>query len=185
VIGGANPGNFFLAPLTCTAGATLAPQQSCSTGVFMDATSSSTFTGTLSFLDNASNSPQQVLLTGTGNTTPFLSPNVTSLLLQASTLNQMAAPEYLVFTNLECGQGQFTGMSITGPNAADFSIVGTSCGPTPGIGPNSSCSIEIGYTPTSTSVEFATLTVTDNSSQSQSVFPIHGLFTGSAAEPKK
>jgi hypothetical protein len=53
-------------------GLTLAPGQSCPTSVTFSPTTTGTRTATLTFTDNAANSPQTVPLTGTGTGTPSL-----------------------------------------------------------------------------------------------------------------
>ena len=78
----------------------------------------------------------------------------------------------------ECGGGQITAMSITGPNAADFTILSTTCTPTTLVGSNQACNVQFGYTPSSASPEFATFTITDNAPASQKVFSMVGLYTG-------
>jgi hypothetical protein len=58
--------NFKIASSTCTAGKSLAPGSSCTVGVNFKPLSTGTKTDTLRFVDSASNSPQNVSLSGTG-----------------------------------------------------------------------------------------------------------------------
>jgi subtilase family serine protease len=58
--------NFTIASSTCTAGKVLAPGGSCNVGVKFTPKSTGAKADTLQFVDNASNSPQTVSLSGTG-----------------------------------------------------------------------------------------------------------------------
>jgi hypothetical protein len=64
VIGGANPGDFFISSTTC--GSTLPGSASCTINVILSLTMTGTRTAQLIVTDNASNSPQVSNLTGTG-----------------------------------------------------------------------------------------------------------------------
>lgn len=66
---GANPGDFILSANTCT-GANLAPGATCTVNVSFTPTAANARSANLTFVDNASNSPQNVALTGTGTTPP-------------------------------------------------------------------------------------------------------------------
>jgi len=56
--------NFAISSNTC--GASIAAGASCTVGVTFSPTAKGTVNGTLTFNDNAANSPQTVSLTGTG-----------------------------------------------------------------------------------------------------------------------
>lgn len=176
-ISGAGAQSFVMRGNSCVAGLTLGPQQSCSLGLVSAPLTAGTVNATLSFSDNATNNPQEVALTGFGNTTPFLTAFNTSVLIQAPALHKLAATGNLVFQNDQCGLGIISKMAISGPNASDFSIVSTTCTLTNPVTPNTSCNVQFGYTPSSTSPEFATFTITDNSPDSANTFSMVGLYS--------
>jgi hypothetical protein len=180
-ITGANANSFLLLggnPQICSAGTSLAPQQSCYLTAYEYPQTSGNLTASINLWDNAPGSPQKVTLSGFGNNTSYLSFSNTSLLLRSPALH-VQSTEVLQIINQECGNVQFTGMTITGPNASDFSILSTTCPTTPSLGPQAACTIVFGYTPSTTDVESATFTLTDNSSGSQSQFAMHGLYSPS------
>jgi len=63
MIGGTNPSDFAISADTCT-GATVTPNNTCTVSVTFTPSATTSFSASLNFTDNASNSPQTVSLTG-------------------------------------------------------------------------------------------------------------------------
>lgn len=169
-------------PNLCTGGKSLAPQQSCSISLEYVPKTAGPLSATLNFYDNAPNSPQQVLLSANGNDTPYIYPaSGGDLMFRSPALHQTSPGVGYTFTNGQCGSGIISSMSITGPNAADFSVLSNTCTSTTKILPGKSCFVTLGYTPSTVSVESATFTITDNSAEgSPTTFTLHGFYTGPA-----
>ena len=68
-LAGTNAGDFSIASKTC--GTSLAASTNCTASIVFKPTATGTRTATLSFTDSATNSPQNVSLSGTGATTVF------------------------------------------------------------------------------------------------------------------
>jgi len=69
-MGGTNAGDFAESTDSCT-GATVTPKSTCTVGVTFTPSATGSRAGSLSFTDNASNSPQTLGLTGTGVCQPI------------------------------------------------------------------------------------------------------------------
>ena len=76
-IGGANPADFAVGSTTC--GASLPASGACTATIVFHPTAAGTRTATLSFSDSASNSPQNVALSGVGNAVMTISPTSANL----------------------------------------------------------------------------------------------------------
>jgi hypothetical protein len=65
-----------------------------------------------------------------------------------------------------------SGIAVAGVNAADFSVIGGAACIGPAIGSTSMCSFEVGFTPSTSSPEVATVTVSDNAPGSPQVLEL-------------
>ncbi len=184
---GTNPGDFAQAnncPLTPN---TLPAGFSCNIAVTFSPTALGARSANISVNDNAvrpkfrslpATSPQTVSLTGNGKsgaivtlTPPSLSfPNValgTPSQRQVTLKNTGAAP--LTITNI----------GVTGTVSSDFSQ-STNCPISPNtLAVNSSCTITVTFTPTTTENQTGTVSITDNAPNSPQTVPI----TANGAEP--
>jgi hypothetical protein len=145
-ITGADPGDFAQ---TNNCGTSLAAGASCTITVTFTPTGEGSRTAAVTITDTAANSPQTVLLSGTG-----IGPTVTlmpsSLTFSPQPVGTVSSPQTVTLTTT----GTLTINSITtsGPFAQT-----NNCGSI-----TSGCSISVTYAPKSTGTQTGTLTVSDN-----------------------
>jgi hypothetical protein len=146
-------GDFNIASKTC--GSTLSAGASCTVTVTFKPTAIGARTGSLTFNDNAPNSPQSVPLSGTGVSISF-TPKSTNYgtVTVGNTLSKN-----ITVSNVGTGTVTFTGWSIVGLNPGDFQITGNTCGST--LTGGSNCVVTVQFKPTATGTRKATLKVTD------------------------
>jgi Abnormal spindle-like microcephaly-assoc'd, ASPM-SPD-2-Hydin len=147
--------DFAISAKTC--GAQVAAAASCTVSLTFTPTKIGSRTGTLSFTDNAVDSPQTVALTGIG-TQISLSP--ASLNFNTVTLGQTSVPKAFTVTNVGATVVTFGGFSIGGTNPGDYLISNNTCGASIGAGAN--CAVSVAFKPTATGTRKAMLKVADN-----------------------
>jgi hypothetical protein len=160
-----NTGNGALTPVTITVsgdfaqtntcGGSVAVNGSCTISVTFTPTAAGTRNGALTIVDNASNSPQTVSLTGTG-TGPGVGLSPTSLAFSAQMVGTASAVQGVALTNTGNAALTISGISTSG----DFSETNT-CGASGSAGAN--CTINVTFKPTAGGPRTGALTVTDNS----------------------
>jgi len=166
-ISGTNANNFSQTNNCPAPPATLAANVSCTIMVtFRPTAPDGTKSATLTVTSNASNSPQTVALSGFGATvTATLSTN--SLNFGAVPVGTPSSLTVRVDASVNIGLN-ITSIAISGPNAADYSQT-NNCNPgAGGIGADSSCTITVTFTPTVTTIESASLVITDDSTSPSS-----------------
>ena len=137
---------------------TLAPRKSCSLGVAFTPASLSLHSATLALSDNTTTSPQQVSLSGTG--IGGLSTSITSSTFGSVKFGSTAANNITVTNNQS--QPVTLNESLSGTNAADFSITGSTCPIAPAALPaKTSCKVTVTFKPGALGPESATLSVSD------------------------
>jgi beta-propeller repeat-containing protein len=174
---------------------TLAAGAACGIGVtFTPSTSGTAEAAILSVAYTFSNgspgaggtfSPTQTVeLTGTG-IAPVVSLNPPTTLTFTTPLpvGSTSTPGTETVTNTGTGALDFTAApTITGTNASDFAIAGgTTCTNGSSVPTNSSCVINVTFTPTGVGTRTATLTITDNATGSPQTITLTG--TGVATAP--
>ncbi len=179
-ISGTNAGDFAQSN---NCGTTVALGASCTIIVTFKPTAvtPAARTATLTLTDNAADSGQTVTLTGTAVApADVLSPNPLAF---ASQIVGVAATQNLTLSNAT-GTAPLTiaanGIAISGTNAGDFSQT-NNCGTTVAVG--ASCTIIVTFNPTSATpaARTATLTLTDNATDSGQTVTLTG--TAVAAAP--
>lgn len=134
---------------------TVAVGASCTITVTFTPTTINTRTGTVAVTDNAPASPQTVTLTGTGT---YVSFTPTSLTFGAQTVGTSSAPQTITFTNNATTKLTIKSIVITGPDNMDFTQT-DNCGTS--LGPKTSCTINVTFTPTATGLRTAFVTISD------------------------
>jgi hypothetical protein len=169
-IGGTNPTSFTQ---TNTCSATLAVNASCAVTVTFKPAATGALTATLSFADNAANSPQTVALSGTGlaANTPVATLSATSISFASTTVGSSSATQAVTLTNSGTGSMTVTGVSITGANASSFTQTNT-CGST--LTANASCTVTVTFRPSTTGALTAALSFVDNSANSPQTVALSG-----------
>lgn len=153
---GANPGDFVVSSNTC--GASIPASSSCKIKVAFAPSTTGARSAALTLIDTASNSPQSVGVTGTGLAAVKLTPATLHYL--STVVGQTSAAKVATFKNLLTTSVTLGGISITGANAADFSIASTTCGGS--VAALSTCTINVTFTPSATGARNGTLQVLSN-----------------------
>ena len=141
-------GAFAISSNTCGTG--IGAGASCSVGVKFSPTAIGAATGTLSFADNATNSPQKVTLSGTGTAPVAVSP--ASLSFGVAAVGSVSAGQTVTVSNNSASAVVVNGITFTG----DFSDANT-CPASIAAGTN--CTITVKFTPTVGGARTGTLAV--------------------------
>jgi hypothetical protein len=128
--------------------------------------------GTLSVTDNAVNSPQTVLLTGTG-TVVMLSP--ISVNFGDQQVSTTSNPATITLTNQWTSILSISQIQITGTDPEDFSVQSNNCGSNVPAG--GFCTIMVTFTPTLKGQRSAQFSVSDNGGGSPQTIPLTGTGT--------
>ncbi|NDQ57478.1 MAG: choice-of-anchor D domain-containing protein [Acidipila sp.] len=174
-LSGGNSADFTIVSTTCAVGTPVAASGTCTVTLTFTPTQSSAENATLNFADNATPATQSVALSGTGTSpvTATLSP--TSLNFGTATQGTPSAP---MSVNLSASVSigiNVASIGFTGPNAADFSQT-SNCLPT--VPADSSCTINVIFTPSTSGAESALLVVTDNAAPGTQSVALTGTGTG-------
>jgi len=167
---GTNPGDFNQ---TSSCG-NIAPGFGCQVSVTFTPTATGARTATLSVSDNATGSPHTSTLMGTGTpgATPTVSLNPTSLSFQNQPLNTASGVKTVTVKNTGAGNLNITNITVNNTVGKDFTESDT-CRTGP-ITTNSTCTISVVFTPTSTVDQTATISITDNASNSPQSISLSG-----------
>jgi hypothetical protein len=138
---------------TNTCGASIAVGGTCTISVNFKPSAIGPQTGAIILTDNEFDSPQYLNLSGTGVSTVSLSPP--SLTFPSQLVNTTSAPQIVTLTNV----GN-TALTITSIAASGNFAETNTCGPS--IPPAGACAISATFTPASTLILPAMLTITDN-----------------------
>ena len=173
---GTNATNFAQ---TNNCGTSVAAGANCIINVTFTPSATGARTASLSVADNATGSPQTVVLTGTGVApAPAVSFSPTSLTFAAQALNTTSTAKSVTLTNTGTASLTISGYSFTGTNGTDFSQTHT-CGTTLAAG--ASCTISVSFKPTAAGTRTASLAVADNASGSPQTVALSGTGNGPGA----
>ncbi|MBL0220461.1 MAG: choice-of-anchor D domain-containing protein [Myxococcales bacterium] len=152
-LGGANPTVFELAAVTCSG--VLAPGATCSAMARFSPSTTGSMSATLELTDGAASAAAE--LTGTGATSSgiLLSPSVHDF--GAINLTTTSATTFTVSNPAAVATGAL-GVTVTGANAGDFAIGTTTCNGAV-LPANSTCTVSIAFTPSSTGARAASVRV--------------------------
>jgi Abnormal spindle-like microcephaly-assoc'd, ASPM-SPD-2-Hydin/Cep192 domain 4 len=170
---GADPGDFGV---SSNCGSTVAAGGSCTITVTFKPTTTGTRTATLNVSDDASNSPQQVSLTGTGTSAPTLTISPSSISFGNYAVGFTTPVSPVTVTNTSTSTVTFTSIALTGTNTADFGQ-SNNCGTSLGAG--LACTINVTFTPAATGAFSASVALTDNAANS----PQSVALTGTGVAP--
>jgi hypothetical protein len=165
LLGGSNPADYAQ---TNTCGSTVAASGGvCTVSVTFTPTGLGLRSASLIFTDNATGSPQSVAISGTGiagSGTMTLTPSTLAFGNVALTTTSVA--QSVAITNSSTTQTlTVNGVVVTG--STDFSVQSTTCSAMPfTLAIGGSCTVNVIYTPTVTTAETGTLTVSGSSTNS-------------------
>jgi trimeric autotransporter adhesin len=168
------------------AGATLAQCPSipvdaapCVFSITFKPTQAGTRTGTITFTDNATGSPQTVTLTGTGTggaATVTVTPS--SLTFGSQAISTTSGPLSVTVTNTGTAAVNFTGFTTSGADAEDFSVPqpnsSAGCSAAGTLAAGASCTINVLFTPQAAGARTATLLIADNVTGSPQAVALSG-----------
>jgi hypothetical protein len=164
---------------TNSCGSSVAAGANCTISITFTPAASGARTATLSIADNASGSPQDVVLSGTGTSTSAgVSLSSTSLVFGSQPTQTTSAPQTVTLTNAGGATLSVTSLAVTGTNPGDFAQT-NSCGSSVAAGAN--CTISITFTPSATGARTATLSIADNASGSPQTVSLSGTGTSTSA----
>jgi hypothetical protein len=175
---GVNAGDFAQAN-NCPA--TLAINQSCTINAVLVPSAAGNRSASLTVSDNASNSPQNIELTGIGQVSaaPLVSLNPTILTFGYQNVGTTSVAQTVTLTNVGTAPLGISSITSTGADPSDF-IPTNTCPVGPNTLPvNGSCSISVVFSPTLPGARTANVTFTDNAADS----PESISLTGSAITP--
>ena len=152
-IAGTNSGDFAVTP-SCPG--SLAPAGICTISVTFTPTSKDNRAGVLVISDSDPASPQAIPLTGVGTA---VSLSRKALSFGSQPVGTTSVPGNVTLTNVGTGQLNFTGISIAGTNAGDFSQTNT-CGTS--IAGGASCTITVTFTPAAKGTRKASVSISDD-----------------------
>jgi sugar lactone lactonase YvrE len=174
---GANPGSFIETD-NCVAMSPIPVNGICTISVQFVATVAGPYSAAVSFVDNASNSPQSLPLNATATSG---APIVTLTPALAFPVTEVSQGQQLMATLANTGNAPLTNIaiSITGANAYMFQVYPNgSCYGKTTLAQDSACTISVDFYPPGPGSFAATLVVTDNASNS----PQTSALTGSGTE---
>ena len=138
----------------------LGANSNCAINVQYLPTAAGTQTGTLTVADITRAQPQTVALSGTGLLPPAIGVNPASLNFGVQQPGMSSAPLTLTVTNSGGAPMGNVGFQITGPAASSFAWSASTCGTA--LNNGSSCTVQVIFTPATTSSSAATLTVSSS-----------------------
>ena len=156
-IGSITPsGDFAISANTC--GATLAGKKSCKVSITFTPMALGKLTGTLTFTDNAANSPQTVWLSGTGVEPATLTP--ASAVYAKQNVGTTSAAKTFTLTNNQ--PVDLTGIAIS--TTGHFAVSATTCEAS--LNAKAKCKISVTFSPTEPGTQTGQLIVQDSASNS-------------------
>lgn len=155
---------------TTACGSTLAASASCNISVTFTPTSVTSFSGSITIVDDAADTPQVISLSGTGVSAPsfpVVNLSASSLAYGNQIVGSTSAAQVLTLTNV--GTAALTISSIV--TTGNFSNT-TTCGGTLAAGSN--CTISVTFSPLSAGALTGATTITDDASGSPHVVSLSG-----------
>jgi sugar lactone lactonase YvrE len=142
-------------------------------------TAAGTRTGTITFTDNATGSPQTVTLTGTGTGgTATVTVTPSSLTFGAQAVSTTSAALSVTVLNPSTATVNFAGFTTSGPDAEDFTVplpnASAGCSATGTLAAGASCTISVLFTPQAAGTRTATLNIADNATGSPQTVALSG-----------
>jgi hypothetical protein len=179
-ITGTNATSFLKSATTC--GASLAVAATCTVSVEFKPAAAGVLTASLSIADNATGSPQAVVLKGTGmaSAAPTVMVTPAALAFPATVVGAASDDQIVTLKNTGTAAVTITAIAVGGTNATSFEEIGT-CGTT--LASGASCSLYVAFKPTAATALTGTISVTDNATGSPQKVTLTG--TGAAAPSVK
>ncbi len=149
-------------------GATVAVGSSCTFSVVFRPKARGSRPAALSVFDNATGSPQNVTLSGTGT---VVSLSASSINFGTETVGKTSAPNTLTLTNTAQTTLSVQSITITGANSGDFAQTNT-CGSA--VAGGATCTISVTFTPTKKGSRSALVSIADTGGGSPQTVSLAG-----------
>ncbi len=159
--------SFAISAKTCAS--TLAAAAKCTVSLTFTPTALGKVTGTLTFTDNAANSPQTVALSGTGVNPAAVSP--ASLGFGGQAIATTSAAKVVTLTNNLATALTITSITLIGADPGDYAQTNT-CGAS--VAAKGKCTISVTFKPTATGARAATLNISDSAANSPQTVSLTG-----------
>jgi trimeric autotransporter adhesin len=175
-LGGALAAEFLIASgTTCTAGGSVAANASCAIKLSFTPTANGPRSASLAITHNAAGSPSSVTLNGTGTATaqPAMSLNAATLTFGSQVLGSASASQSVVVTNSGSATLTFSGLTLAGSAATDFTRGGT-CSAIGTLTAGATCTVSFTFTPGAIGARSATLTLASDASNGSAVLSLTG-----------
>jgi len=156
----------------------LAAGASCLTTFTFNPTAAGTFSATLSFNDNAPNTPQTLTLSGTGVLAPIASLSPTSLSFASTLVSASSAAQSVTVKNSGSAALTISSITIGGTNASSFTQT-NNCGAS--LAASASCTVSVTFKPAAAGALSASLSIANNATGSPQIVALSG--TGVAPVP--
>lgn len=172
-ITGADPNDFGVTSTCPTAPATLPGTSTCPLSVTFSPTASGTRTATLTISDSATNTPQSVTLTGSGNAPVLVTPG--SITAYSARVGTTSGYLPVTIKNTQTVPLNIASLTLSG----NFILTATSCGSAPPyvVAPGKSCTADISFDPTIGGTLTGQLQVYDDALTSPQVVNLSGNAT--------
>lgn len=166
-----NCGNSVGSRRSCTIGVTFTPIASGSrVAVVVLSDNASGGTQTVNLLGIATGPPAGPAGSGNPPAGPSLSPK--SLSFGNQPIDVSSTAQTITLTNNTAAALSIAGLTMGGANAGDFAEIANTCGPSVAVG--GTCAIGVSFTPSGAGQRTATLSVTDNASNSPQTVSLAG-----------
>ena len=173
-ITGANSGDFSQ---NNTCGNAVAAGGNCAVTVTFTPSAVGSRAASINITDSAAGSPQIVTLGGTG-TGAVVSLTAAGLSFSSQALGSTSSSQIVTVNNTGNATLNLSALVLTGTNPGDFAQTNT-CGIPVAAG--SSCTMSVTFTPTATGARAASITLTDNASDSPQTISLTGTGSGPIA----
>jgi len=158
---------------TTTCGASVAVNANCNINVTFTPAAAGTFAAAVTVTDNAGNSPQSIMLSGTGFVpAPAVSLSVNTLTFPSQTVGTTSSAQSVTLTNSGTAALTISSITVTGTGASDFAQTNT-CPASVVV--EGSCSISVTFTPSGTGSFVGAVTITDNAANSPQSIALSGI----------
>src|SRR5579864_2362913 len=175
---GSDAASFAVAPTgtTCPIGSTVAIGANCLVQIVFAPQTSGAKNATVNFIDNASGSLQSISLSGMA-IAPTLQISLSSLTFAAQSVGTSSPPQTITLSNTGTSSVTINVITVTGPNAADFSENGN-CPAVVGAG--ASCQLTVIFKPLAAGNRSASISISDNAAGNPHSVPAAGTATQAA-----
>jgi hypothetical protein len=172
---GANAAEFALLPAggaPCSFGASsLVAGNSCTISITFTPRAAGVRTGNVTVTSNATSSPDNDALSGTGAAPAGVSLSVNSLAFGTQPVGSTSSPLSVTLTSSGGTQLNISSLALGGTNAGDFAKSDT-CGAS--VASGGSCTIQAAFTPTAAGARSAVITITDDAAGSPRTVTLSG-----------